>query len=171
MHVVAVDRRNNLSIPVRQELNVLPVGRGDLEVTLSMSEATDLDLYVVEPNGNVIYYDNARSWTNGRLDLDANAACQGNWNVRYEHIFWPPGGVPEGTYQVRVDNWRNCVGGRAVDFQVIVQSCGDISLYEGTAVGEGGQSDCRNPRTPSCQQITTVEVTACEVRPGGTGGD
>ena len=162
MRVIAVDRRNQLSAPMVQELNVLPVGRGDLEVTLSMSEATDLDLYVVEPNRNVIYFDNMRSATNGRLDLDANADCRANRNVRYEHIFWPEGGVPEGTYQIRVDNWRNCIGGGAVDFQVIVQSCGDISMYEGTASGDGGRGNCRNPNIPSCQQIATVDVIQCD---------
>ena len=161
MRVVAVDRRNQLSEPLVQQLNVLPVGRGDLEVTLSMSEATDLDLYVVEPIGNVIYFDNMRSWTNGQLDLDANANCRGNRNVRYEHIFWPEGSVPEGTYQLRVDNWRNCVGGRTVDYQVIVQNCGDISLYESSAAGMGGQSNCTDPNTASCQQVATVDVRAC----------
>jgi hypothetical protein len=162
MTIRATDRDHWISEPVVQMLHILPVGRGDLEVTLSMSLATDLDLYVVEPNGNTIYYANSSSFTTGRLDLDANAACASNMNVRYEHIFWPEGSVPEGTYHVRVDNWRNCVGGQPVDFQVIVQNCGDISVYEGTAQGSGGGGDCRNPRTASCQTIATVEVEECE---------
>lgn len=161
MLVWAVDRARSVSPPVQQMLHVLPVGRGDLEVTLSMSLPSDLDLYVVEPNGNVIYYNNMRSWTNGRLDLDANAACNTNRNVRYEHIFWPEGQVPEGTYQVRVDNWANCVGGQPVDFDVIVQNCGDISVFEGRAEGPGGRADCVNPQQASCQSIATVEVRQC----------
>jgi hypothetical protein len=161
MLIWAVDRARRVSAPVQQTLHVLPVGRGDLEVTLSMSLPSDLDLYVVEPNGNVIYYNNMRSFTGGRLDLDANAACNTNRNVRYEHIFWPEGQVPEGTYQVRVDNWANCVGGQPVDFEVIVQNCGDISVYEGQAVGPGGRSECTRPNQPSCQSIATVEVREC----------
>jgi uncharacterized protein YfaP (DUF2135 family) len=157
-----VDRSRNLSQPVQQTLHVLPVGRGDLEVTLSMSLPSDLDLYVVEPNGNVIYYANPHSWTSGQLDLDANAACASNLNVRYEHIFWPAGGVPEGRYNIRVDSWENCVGGQPVDFQVIVQNCGDITIFDGTAIGQGGQSDCRYAGTSSCQMIATVDVQRCE---------
>lgn len=162
MQIWAVDRDRNVSPPVSRLLHILPVGRGDFEVTLSMALPTDLDLYVVEPNGNVIYYGNLRSWTNGQLDLDANAACASNRNVRYEHIFWPEGRVPEGSYQIRVDNWRNCVGGQPVDFEVIVQNCGDITVYEGTAAGAGGQSDCRSAYQASCQDIATVEVEACD---------
>jgi hypothetical protein len=162
MTVWATDRNHRVSRPVSQTLHVLPVGRGDLEVTLSMSLPSDLDLYVVEPNGNVIYYNNMHSFTQGQLDLDANAACSNNTNVRYEHIFWPEGQVPEGTYQIRVDNWANCVGGQAVDYQVIVQNCGDITVYEGRAVGPGGRSDCVNPYTSSCQRTAVVEVRPCE---------
>ncbi|MBN1944735.1 MAG: hypothetical protein JW797_03620 [Bradymonadales bacterium] len=162
MRVWAVDRNRQVSAPVVQQLHVLPVGRGDLEVTLSMSLATDLDLYVVEPNGNVIYYNNMRSWTNGQLDLDANAACRAHTNVRYEHIFWPEGQVPEGTYHIRVDNWANCVGGVPVDYQVIVQNCGEITIYEGTASGPGGRENCLYRYAASCQQIASVEVKPCE---------
>jgi len=162
MRISAIDRNHNVSMPVLQTLNVLPVGRGDLEVTLSMSLPTDLDLYVVEPNGNVIYYSNMRSFTSGQLDLDANAACRSNTNVRYEHIFWPEGQVPEGTYQVRVGNWANCVGGQSVSYQVIVQNCGDISVFDGVATGPGSGNDCRNPRSPYCYSITTVNVAPCE---------
>ena len=38
----------------------------------------------------------------GALDLDANAACGSNMGVNTEHVYWPRGMAPAGTYTVYV---------------------------------------------------------------------
>ncbi|NIS28841.1 MAG: hypothetical protein GWN07_01935, partial [Actinobacteria bacterium] len=85
---------------LRRQLRVMPVGTGDVEVTVTMTRSTDIDLYVIDPTGNTVYYGNSHSDNGGQLDLDANAACGANMGVDNEHIFWPRGTAPAGTYTV-----------------------------------------------------------------------
>ncbi len=81
MRVAAVDDQDRVSPYVTRQLDILPVGTGDVEVALTMSEPTDLDLYVTDPTGATIWYGNTSGATGGHLDLDANAACSGNMGV------------------------------------------------------------------------------------------
>ncbi len=164
VRIASVDVNNRISAFVTRQLRVLPVGTGDVEVTVSMSEATDLDLYVVEPTGTIVYYGHTRSGTGGHLDLDANAGCSGNMGVNNEHIYWPRGRAPGGTYQVRVANYRSCIQGRQVDYRVTVRNCGETAVFSGNFVGDGAGGNCNydpgNDRT-SCQQVVSFDVTPC----------
>lgn len=164
IEVAAVDMAGRVSPFARRQLRVHPVGTGDLEVTLSMSEATDLDLYVVDPTGVTVYYGNTSAFTGGHLDLDANAGCGSNMGVNNEHVFWPPGRAPAGTYQVRVANFRSCIQGRAVDYRVTVRNCGETAVFAGSFEGSGDTRVCTEaPGTQRgwCQQVVTFEVTPC----------
>lgn len=65
----------------------------------------DLDLYVVTPNGNTIYYRNP-SADNGTLDVDCKcSSCPQGPN---ENIYWVNGTAPHGTYQVYVKYYDKC---------------------------------------------------------------
>lgn len=44
-----------------------------LRVTLSWSGCNDLDIHLVEPRGEEIWWDNTQSRAGGFLDVDANA--------------------------------------------------------------------------------------------------
>jgi hypothetical protein len=88
-------------------LTLTTVGLGDVQVSLNWDVDSDLDLHVVEPDGEEIYYDNLTSGTGGMLDLDSNAACSLD-HKRAEHVTWPTGKAPHGTYTVIADSWSLC---------------------------------------------------------------
>ncbi len=95
------------------------VGSGDVEISLSWGAPTDLDLHVVEPSGEEIYWGNKTSATGGMLDLDSNAACTID-NIDAEHVTWPGVTPPTGTYQVIVDPWSLCSVSPPINYTVIV---------------------------------------------------
>ena len=172
MYVAAVDLAGRVSPYVTRRLSVLPVGTGDVEVTLTMTQATDLDLYVVDPSGVAVYYGNDGSFSGGELDLDANAACSGNMGVNNEHIFWEQGRAPAGTYTVRVANFESCIGGAPVDYRVTVQSCGETAVFSGRFEGMGDTRDCTSSPGGErgwCQDVVEFEVSPCEGRPATQG--
>jgi len=165
LRVAAQDADGNVSTPVVRRLSILPLGTGDVEVSLSMTEATDLDLYVVEPTGSVLYYGRERSGAGGILDLDANAACSDNMGVNAEHIFWPRGAAPAGTYVVRVAHYESCIGGAPVDYRVTVRACGETAVLSGRFEGQGDSDDCFGDpggRRGWCQQVVTFDVPPCK---------
>ncbi len=109
--------------------NLIRVGSGDLQVSLAFRPSQDLDLHLVEPTGEEIYYANRTSSSGGRLDLDSNPACRldhkNNENITYEGVR-----PPSGQYIVRVDFWRSCDGGGA-EFRVAVIVRGEVEVYGG----------------------------------------
>ena len=93
------------------EIEVIEVGTGTLQVSLLWDQLDDVDLHLLEPDGNEIYYGRRRSYTEeyeilGELDLDSNAGCGideiNNENITYEND------PPAGTYYVAVDLWSKC---------------------------------------------------------------
>lgn len=164
MYIGVEDVNGNISSYATRQLQIVPVGTGDLEVTLTMTEATDLDLYVAEPTGVVIYYRNTNSFTGGQLDLDANAACNSNVGVNNEHIFWPRGRAPAGTYTVRVANYTSCINGGHVDYQVTVRNCGDVAVFAGGFDGFGRRDQCTSSQGQDptwCHDAVSFVVTPC----------
>lgn len=163
MYIAVVDLEGRVSRYVQQSLAITPVGVGDVEVTLTMSQATDLDLYVTDPNGSTVYYGNQSSPSGGRLDLDANAACSSNMGVNTEHIFFPRGGAPVGTYRVRVANFESCIGGAQLDYRITVQACGETVVLAGSIAGQGNSSQClQSSLDPNvCQDVVEFDVDPC----------
>lgn len=84
----------------------IPVGTGDVQVTLTWwnTSPLDLDLWVYEPSGEKCYYANPVTETNGQLDRDN--LCGNYENGRPENIFWQT--APVGTYRVVVDWFSDC---------------------------------------------------------------
>ena len=77
--------------------------QGKLKITLLWDETeADLDLHVIEPNGNEIYWENKTdSRTTGELDFDWNPKNEESWDRPVaENVFWKR--PPRGNYQVRV---------------------------------------------------------------------
>jgi hypothetical protein len=97
-----------------EEPDCEPVVRtGVIQVKLSWDTEADLDLWVTEPNGNVIYYFNGGpSSTGGELDRDDNFPCgtATDFLGGVENIVWPDGTTPDaGEYLVRVRRGASCV--------------------------------------------------------------
>ncbi|MFO0681745.1 MAG: hypothetical protein U0234_06830 [Sandaracinus sp.] len=163
MLVSAVDSQGHVSAPVRRELSVLPVGTGDVEVAMTMSIPTDLDLYVTDPAGTTVYFGNTSGFSGGHLDLDANAACSGHMGANSEHIFWPAHGAPAGTYTVRVAHYESCIGGAPVDYRVTVRACGETVVLTGNFAGGSQSQACMSsqPDGSWCQDVVTFQLPSC----------
>ncbi len=165
MRVASVDEAGRASAPVTRPLSVVAVGAGDVEVTLTMGEPTDLDLYVVDPTGVVVYFGNTNAFSGGHLDLDANAACSSNVGVDNEHIYWPEGRAPVGRYSVHVAHYLSCIQGRPVSYRVTVSACGETAVLTGRFDGQARSEAFRQTPTPSdrpyAQQVVSFDLPAC----------
>jgi tetratricopeptide (TPR) repeat protein len=91
----------------RLEAMASPQPKGDLRVTISWNtDATDVDLWVIEPDGTKVFYSNTRSRSGGELSQDQT---QGYGPERYRI-----GQAQPGTYKVLVHYFRpnaNLLGG------------------------------------------------------------
>ena len=120
-----------------QNLRVYRVGNGDVQISVSWTGASDVDLRVIDPSGEEVYFGNPIAASGGRLDLDSNAACSID-NVNNENIVWPVGGAPRGEYRVVVDYWSDCGVARS-DYVVTVQAEGqEPQIFSGSFVGAFG---------------------------------
>lgn len=168
LRIAAVDAQGRASVPVTRPLSVVAVGSGDVEVTLTMGEPTDLDLYVTDPAGVVVYYGNTNSFSGGHLDLDANAACSSNVGVDNEHIYWPAGRAPVGRYRVHVAHYQSCIQGRAVSYRVTVSACGETAVFTGRFDGSSRSQSCQQQPSRTdrswCQHVVTFDMPGCAAR-------
>ncbi len=82
---------------------------GNIQVTLAWSTGADLDMYVTDPFGHTISYQNRRSPSGGVLDQDARGACNPSQrNNTIENVFWNSPQPPSGQYRVEVHYWGDC---------------------------------------------------------------
>ena len=117
-----------------QNIRVTHVGTGDVQVSVSWTGASDVDLHVFDPSGEEVYYGNLTSASGGTLDLDSNPACDID-NVNNENIVWPVGQAPHGDYRVVVHYYDDCGAPRS-DFVVTVQMAGHApQTFSGSFVG------------------------------------
>jgi uncharacterized protein YfaP (DUF2135 family) len=125
--------------------NVTEVGTGDVQVTLSWDADSDVDLHVVSPNGDEVYYARREVPSGGTLDLDSNAGCSID-HVRNENITWPVGRAPRGHYIVRVDYWSSCNVARTA-FSVLVNNSGAVQVATGSFTGDGDRGGAGSGQT------------------------
>lgn len=100
----------------RQSMRFLQVGTGDIQVSVAWDDTADVDLHVVDPNGDHIFFNNRTVSSGGTLDLDANAACNRTsppgggepTHVSNENVVWPFGSAIPGTYVVYLHYWSAC---------------------------------------------------------------
>jgi hypothetical protein len=121
---------------IRRSMTILRVGSGDIQVSVAWNTVADVDLHVVDPAGEEIFWSDRRSASGGELDLDSNAACSSD-QPRNENIVWPIGEAPTGTYIVRLDYWSSC-GALQTDWVLTVWVRGrDPLVFSGTFTGDG----------------------------------
>jgi hypothetical protein len=128
------------------EQTPIQVATGTVQVSLSFQPSQDLDLHLVEPSGEEIFFGNLTSTAGGTLDLDSNPNCaiDGRNN---ENITYPEGTAPpSGEYIVRVDFFESCDQGGAT-FSVVVNKNGQQSTFTGqfsaTDADAGGEGSGR----------------------------
>jgi uncharacterized protein YfaP (DUF2135 family) len=133
--------------------NVRQVGTGDIQVTLSWDTDADVDLHVVAPGGEEVYYGRRTVPSGGELDLDSNAGCSTD-GVRNENITWPTGRAPRGQYTVRVDYWSSCNAAQT-NYTVLVNNGGSVQVVNGNFTGGGDRGGAGSGRTVATFERTT----------------
>ncbi len=101
------DADGNRSSVYLVEVPLIATGVGDIKVSLTFDLNVDLDLHVIDPHGEEIFYGHPTSLSGGELDLDSNPACDID-SVNNENVFWATGTAPDGMYTVKVDYWSAC---------------------------------------------------------------
>lgn len=114
--------------------DLIELGTGDVQVTLTWDNTDDMDLWVIEPNGTRIWYgDRGPTSTGGQLDVDGYAAC-GGVPIAVENIFWPTGQSPAGAYRAVVDEYMRCGNPSRARWRLVVRVNGVIVLDQ-TGIG------------------------------------
>ena len=109
--------QNERDIPL--EKDTLRGQSGKLRINLQWFTKDDLDLHVIDPCGNKIYYSKKKKRCHlklGELDVDAN-----NGNLRndpQENVYWNH--PPRGHYKVKVKFYRKNSGRSSVPFNVTI---------------------------------------------------
>ena len=127
VRVAIEDGNGGISQIWESTVQLLQVGTGNLQVSLSFDNSVDVDLLLREPNGTLICYYDVTSENGGRLDLDSNAGCAID-NINNENItYGDEAYVEPGRYEVYVDLYSNCNPEVATNFVV-------TALYQGVAI-------------------------------------
>ena len=150
--IAVEDDKGNVSEPYKVPVKRVDAGTGNLQVSLSWDIDNDIDLHLVQPDSQEIYYGNEVSGNGGELDVDSNAGCSID-GIRNENItFGDSAVVLAGEYIVRVDFYEECVAAATTNYTVVAYLQGDIvattsgsnpvakTFATGTATG-GGAGD------------------------------
>jgi hypothetical protein len=117
------------------------LGTGDVQVTLRWDAPVDLDLHVIDPAGEEIWYSNRFSSSGGNLDVDANAGCGSLMTNPVENIFWPTGEAPAGKYQVSVVYYTNCSHTGPVNYTVTIKLNNQVFNVVNGTVNDPGETN------------------------------
>lgn len=116
----------------------------DIRASLIWNNRNDLDLHVIPPSGEEIFYGHKQSACGGWLDVDMNV--RGESDKPVENVRWTKGTAPAGRYKVFVQNYAYHSSRKEtpLEFRVEVEVNGEINHFDGTisAKGEtGGRSN------------------------------
>ena len=140
--VHAIDRVGETQCHRVYIADIAPVVSRDVQVTLSWDADSDVDLQVVDPNGNEV----ARGEVQGEQDpvTDSNEDCELTGTapdgIRNEQVAWTAGSVPAGVYTVRVNYQASC-GVSATNYVLKVNNAGETGTFSGTLTGTGNYTE------------------------------
>lgn len=103
---------------------------GEIEIALIWRNTNDLDLHVVDPSGEEIYYRDKRSRSGGWLDVDRNAGCSDVTREPIEHVRWAEGSAPDGDYAVYVNHYARCASEDPTAFRVEIKNGSQVTPFE-----------------------------------------
>jgi hypothetical protein len=95
-------------------------GMGIPHISLAWENENDLDLHVIDPNGEEIYYAHTKSQSGGLLDVDANAG-EPFTKEPIENIFWSVDiNAPKGIYKIYVNYFAKHCNSNVNKFKVSI---------------------------------------------------
>ncbi|MBO4242966.1 MAG: zinc-ribbon domain-containing protein [Clostridiales bacterium] len=117
-----------------EQRELLVAGTGEITVTVIWGTHDDVDLHVITPEDNRIYYAN-KTADGGTLDIDMNASSSNLSDTPIENIYFPE--PMEGHYQVLLRDFRDRTDDMETSYIVRVQIGDDVEEYEGEIDGTG----------------------------------
>lgn len=135
----------------------LVVGDGEVRVTLTWEGDDDLDLHVIDPSGERIWWQDNSAASGGLLDRDDNVGVCGTDPEPggVENVFWPVGDAPTGSYSVEIYSFNDCAPANADwTLQVFV---GGVLVVDQSGTGGGGTGG--TPQNPFGVQIHSTTFT------------
>lgn len=100
-------------------------GYGDIQITLTWNNKSDLDLHVIDPSGEEIFWKHKVSQSGGVLDYD-NTVGFGP-----ENVYWPKAKAPAGTYKVFVQNYYWAGRPSSSTYTLLINAFGKIKKFTG----------------------------------------
>ena len=106
---------------------VTETGSGQIQVTLRWNNVNDIDLWVVDPTNERIYWNDKNSASGGYLDYD-NTYAYGP-----ENIFWESTNL-SGDFHVYVDHYS---GNTSANYSIFIKAFGKTRTFQGTVSRNG----------------------------------
>lgn len=113
---------NFWSEPIQISFKCYEVGSGDIQISLTWNTQTDVDLWLTEPDGTRIWYQNTSSASGGELDYD-NTTGFGPENIFYLNE------APSGEYTVEVNYYSGAP--TVTNYNVVVKNGNNVNTYSG----------------------------------------
>ena len=123
-----------------RRLDVAGAELGELTISLMWNNMDDLDLHVINPHGDHLWFRKKKDKYTGELDVDMNA--QHKTAEPVENIYWQD--PPKGKYTIYVNN----CDGRMVDYVVRVKQPGNMTFYRGNTAMKGKEQNVDNQIGP-----------------------
>lgn len=141
-------KRSVFSGEMRERLKEAKAHEGEIEIALIWENRNDLDLHVKDSEGVFINWQNRVSLrTGGELDVDRNAGCQQDITDKpVEHVYWPKGKAPKGSYQVYVDHFANCGRSDPTPFTVEIKVGDSLETFT-DSIGYSGAGHLKHIHT------------------------
>ncbi|MBP3738298.1 MAG: hypothetical protein J6I72_04530 [Muribaculaceae bacterium] len=133
MIVAGENGEGKITRPYNPRVKHVDSESGDLNLNLTFSNAKDIDLHMVTPSGEHIFFGHrggtVSSATGGAisygLDHDSNAACYLDY-LNNENIYIPSAMIEDGTYKVYVNMFANCNRNIATSWCIVARYKGNI---------------------------------------------
>lgn len=145
--IALVDEEGNVGEVFLIPVSFILANTGVFQLTVSWDKENDVDLYVVEPDGNVIYYNNPGyedepgDLPQGFLDIDSNADCEID-GINSENIsFLKKSYLQNGVYDVRVNLYDNCEVSGKTYYTAIARVNGKLIAVPGYSNPYNGSFD------------------------------
>jgi hypothetical protein len=87
-----------------------PYSAGAVQITMTWNNGSDIDLFVREPDGDVLSHQRERSARGGHFDYAGRGQCDSAVEYpRIENVSWPLDEAPLGEYQLMLHRWGDCL--------------------------------------------------------------